>query len=290
MPRFPVGNLASINLAETHGWNLSAAWFAQELDTPYAGRDEIANPEGRRNVQQSLLLLAEFGLSERLALSGSLPLRHIRAEGEFEARTSGLGDAEAVLRYGALPLTLTSRFNLNLLGGLGLPTGRSEGEEFALENIQFGVGDFTGIAGFEMSWLFHSTVSTFFRSQGRFVLGANRDGYRFGDAFDNALGASIRVGAGGSRIMAQVSTLHLEQDRQDGSPVISRGGRWVYGSAGVRFQAGRRGGIIGLVQRVISVDVRGDQLVSPWNLLLGYDIRIPGHRHDGAHGHPDAGE
>ena len=280
MPRFPVGNFANINLAERHGWNLGVVYFVQELDTPYSGSDEIPNPMGRRNLQQTMLLQAEFGLTPRLALGGMLPVRNVRSEGEIDLHTTGLGDAEATLRYSAVPLTLKSKFSLNLIGGLGLPTGRSEGLELTQENIQFGVGDFTGIAGFELSHAVHPSVSTYFRSQGRFVMGANSDGYRFGDAFDNALGASFRVGIRETQILAQVSTLPLEQDRQDGAPVDSRGGRWIYGAAGVRFRIGKQAGIVGLVQRLISVDVRGDQLVSPWNLLIGYDIRLPGHAHD----------
>ena len=152
--------------------------------------------------------------------------------------------------------------------------------ELTRENIQFGVGDFTGITGVEFSYLFRPTFSFYFRSQGRFVLGSNSEGYRFGDGYDTALGGSFRFGASQFQLLTQISTLHLEQDQQDGIPVDSRGGRWVYGSLGVRFRTGERSGIVALAQRLLDVDARGDQLVSPWNFLVGYDLRLPGHRHE----------
>ena len=280
MPRFPVGNLANINLAEKHGWNLGVTYLFQELDTPFGGNDELPNPEGRRNRQQTLLLQAEFGLTERLALSGTLPLRHAQGDGHIDLNTSGLGDTEVVLRYATNPLGLRNRASFNLLGGVGLPTGRSEGIELTMENIQFGVGDFTGIAGLELSYRINSAVSGFFRSQARLVLGSNSDGYRFGNSFDNAVGVSFLLGASDLRLFTQLSTLHLKQDHLDGAPVVSRGGRRVFGALGLRFgTVGARGGVVALVQRLVDVNVRGDQLVSPWNFVLGYDIRLPGHEH-----------
>jgi hypothetical protein len=53
---------------------------------------------------------------------------------------------------------------------------------------------------------------------------------------------------------------------------------------------GQNGAIAITLQRLIDVDVRGDQLVSPWNLFMGYDIRLPGHQraeHAGSPGHVD---
>ncbi len=224
MPRFPVGNLANINLAARHGWNFGAALLIQDLDTPYSGSGEIPNLDGRRTRQQTLLLQAEFGLSDRWALGATLPLRHAKAEGRTDLDTSGLGDIEILLRYAAFPLGVGRKASLNLLGGIGLPTGRSEGMLAALETIQFGVGNFTAIAGFEWSYRARPGITAFFRSRAGWVLGANDDGYRFGDSFDNAAGATILLRSPNLRIITYVSTLHLEQDRQDGEPVQSRGG------------------------------------------------------------------
>ncbi len=289
MPRFPVGNLANINLAAPHGWNFGAALLIQDLDTPYSGSDEIPNPDGRRTRQQTLLLQAEFGLTDRWALGATLPLRHAKAEGRTDLDTSGLGDIEVLLRYAAFPMALGRLASLNLLGGIGLPTGRSEGMLAAQENIQFGVGNFTAVAGFEWSYRARPGITAFLRSRAGWVLGANDDGYRFGDSFDNAAGATFLLRSPNLRIITYVSTLHLEQDRQDGEPVQSRGGRWIYGAVGLHATGvGQNGAIAITLQRLIDVDVRGDQLVSPWNLFMGYDIRLPGHQraeHDGSPGH-----
>ena len=288
MPRFPVGNLTDINLPEKHGWNLGGSYLWQDLDTTFSGSAETPNPLGRRNVQQTLMLYSEFGLDERLSLRGSVPVRNIDSEGVVNEETTGLGDVELILRHSTVQMDLQRKIGLNLIAGLGLPTGRSEGLTFAMENIQFGVGDFTAIAGFELSYRLRPLVTTYLRSQARFVLGSNSDGYQFGDALYSTAGAAFRIGSTENQVLTQITALHLDQDRQDGVLVPSRGGRWIYGSAGFRFAAGRRGGVTATVQHLLDTDLRGDQLVSPWNFIVGFDIRLPGHRHPAGENPPPA--
>ena len=278
MPRFPVGNLANINLAARHGWNFGAALLIQDLDTPYSGSGEIPNPDGRRTRQQTLLLQAEFGLTDRWGLGATLPLRHAKAEGRTDLDTSGLGDIEVLLRYAAFPLALGRMASLNLLGGIGLPTGRSEGLLAAQENIQFGVGNFSAIAGFEWSYRARPGVTAFLRSRAGLVLGANADGYRFGDSFDNAAGVTLLLRSPKLRVIAYVSTLHLEQDRQDGEPVESRGGRWIYGAVGLHATGVGQNGAIDqarLIQhRIAPPTLQGTNNIRFLQLLTGHGIRI----------------
>lgn len=252
----------------------------QDLDTPYMGEDEIDNPEGRRTLQRVFVVQGEWGLGERFAARLFIPVRDFSASGEIELNDSGLGDVEAWGRWAVGPEM--GKSGGVLAAGLAFPTGSEvDDPEVVEENIIFGAGDYSLLLSAEGFRRFGTSHTLFGIARYRYALGAGGNGYRFGDDFGWSGTWQWKPRGGPLGLTAGLSGQHLGEDRQDGAPVISRGGRLHYASGGVSFALGEKGGTIGfLAQRLIEQDVRGDQLLAPYNFTAAYTFSWGEHAHE----------
>lgn len=251
------------------------------MDTPYSGENEIANPLGRRTEQRTLTLQLDVGLTERFALRVFAPLRDIEASGMFEFDSAGLGDVEVWGTWGVGPEL--GRSGGALSAGLAFPTGRDADPDTVDENIVFGAGDYSLLVSAEGFRRVGPRQILFGLMLYRLPLGSGEGGYRFGEEFSWSGMWQFKPGGGPLGLSLGLSGQHFGQDEQHGAPVDSRGGRVHYLAGGLNFPLSE-GGTIGLLaQHLIEQDVRGDQLLSPWNFIAGYSFAWGEHTHS----HPD---
>jgi hypothetical protein len=195
----------------------------------------------------------------------------------IEADTSGLGDVEVWGRWGLGPEL--GRSGGALGAGLAFPTGREGDPETVEENIVFGAGDASLLLAAEGFRRVGPQHTVFALALFRLPLGSGDGGYRFGEEFSWSGAWQWKPRGGPVGLSLGLSGQHFGQDEENGDPVESRGGRVHYAAAGLTFPLGD-GGSVGLLgQYLIEQSVRGDQLLSPWNFVVGYTFAWGEHVH-----------
>lgn len=236
----------------------------QVLDTPYSGSEVIPNPEGRRTLQDGLLLTADYGLAERVNVGILIPYRVSRSSGRVEADVQGLGDIWLSARI-ALTDPHRAPLRVNALTLTSLPSGKVE-TGFLDENIVLGVGAASLGAGFEVIRDSPSGASAFLRALGSKPTGPSDEGVRFGGSVSSSAGYGRPfVGGGRVRWAASGTVSWTEADRVGDLSIPNRGGRLVTLSAGLAFPLGRGPELSLGAERLLSADLRGDQLASRWS-------------------------
>ncbi len=241
---------------------------------------------GRRTRQRTLLLQTDWGLTERFAVRAVVPLIDIAASGMFTFHGSGLGDVEAWGHWGLGPELGAHGGALG--AGLALPTGRDVGSELTeINSVAFSAGELSLLLSAEGFRRLAPSHTLFGLVLYRRPLGSGPGDYRFGDSLGwsgiwrwspERTPVSFSLGLTGQ---------HLGQDEQAGERLPFRGGRLHYATGGVSLPLGKNGGSLSLLaQRLVERDVRGDQLLAPWNLMVGYSFSWGEHTHDGP-GHDD---
>jgi hypothetical protein len=239
----------------------------QDLSTPYSGSDVLPNPEGRRTLQDGLVLTADYGLAERVNLGILIPYRFSRSRGRVEADVEGLGDIGLSARF-ALTDPHRAQLRVNALTSISLPTGRVE-TGFLDENIVLGVGAIALGAGFEVIRDSPSGASAFLRTLGSKPTGPSDEGVRFGGSLSSSAGYG-RPFVGGGRVRWAFSgtVSWTEADREGDVDVPNRGGRLVTLSAGVALPLGGGPELSVGAERLLSADLRDDQLAARWSGFL----------------------
>jgi hypothetical protein len=236
----------------------------QDLNTPYSGSETIPNPEGRRTLQDGLVLTADYGLAERVNLGILIPYRRSESRGRVEADVEGLGDIGLSARF-ALTDPHGAPLRVNALTLISLPTGRVE-TGFLDENIVLGVGAIALGAGFEVIRDSPSGASAFLRALGSKPTGPSDEGVRFGGSLASSAGyGRPLVSRGRVRWAVSGTVSWTEADREGDLPVPNRGGRLVTLSAGLAFPLGGGPQLSLGTERLLSADLRGDQLASRWS-------------------------
>jgi hypothetical protein len=231
------------------------------------------------------LLQTEWGLGERLAVRGLIPYRDIRTSGRFDFDGSGLGDIEgwALWRLGPEG----GRSGGVVGGGLAFPTGKSVPRALTNENVFFGVGNYSLLASIEGHHQLGGSLQVFGLVRYRLPLGAGNDGYRFGDDLGWTTILRWQPRGGPLGLTVGISGQHLGVDEQNGAPVPNRGGRLHYASVGASIPLGGRVTLSALSQWLVEQDVRGDQLLAPWQMVTGLTWSWGAHEH--SEGHEETG-
>ena len=259
--------------------NFSLLYLYQDLDTPYGGSEELANPDGRRTLQRTALLRAEVGLGELWAVRALLPVRTIDTTGGFSFSGEGLGDleVEAMRRLGPEG----GRGGGAIGGGLALPTAESAPVDLVGENVFFGTGATSLLMTFEGFRTLGPDLTLFGNARYRLPLDEGDDAYRFGDDFGYQ--GTLSWSPSGKRfgVNAGLSGQHLGQDEQAGIDLDNRGGRFHYASLG--FSVSLRAGLdLGVASSwLIDQDVRGDQLLATRQATVGLAWSWGEHVHEG---------
>jgi hypothetical protein len=241
-------------------------------------------PDHHREIRtQNTLVEVDltYGLTDRLALSGSLPLINDRDHEHFDEvgtpgehftrqdGTSGFGDVRLGVRYAFVP-----KVKDLLVGGLAIkiPTGAyrlrdSEGE-INEPTLQPGTGSTDAVATLHYS---HQWVPMRFESfvTGSYRLNGENDlDYRLGDEALLSAGVSLRT-AGKVLWSVQANGRRTDRDRFLGGDVPSTGATFVNLTPGIRIEGGSGTSIYAFLQVPVYQKVNEAQLAPRTGLLVG---------------------
>ena len=213
-------------------------------------------------------MAVDYGLTERTNLGILIPYRDSRSRGRVEGQVEGLGDIGLSARF-ALTDPHRSALKVSGLTLVSLPTGKVE-TAFLDQNIVLGVGAVALGAGFELIRDWPPGGSVFLRALGSKPTGPSDAGIRFGGSLSASAGYG-RPFVSGNRIRWALSgaVVWNEADREGDLTVPDRGGRLAMATAGLSFPAGSDLEISVGAQRLVSADLRGDQLAPRWSGFAG---------------------
>ena len=212
----------------------------------------------------------DWGLREWVNLGLIVPFRNSRATGRIEADVDGLGDIGLSGRF-ALTDPDRSAWKVAALGLVSLPTGEVEDDPARLEeNVVLGVGAISLGGAVEAIHDWPRAGSLYFRAMGVEPTGTSDEGVRFGGSLSILSGFGRPfVTAGRSRWAVSAAIGWTEVDRTEGEEIESRGGRQATVTGGLLFPLAKELDISLGAQRLVDVDLHGDQLAARWSGFLG---------------------
>ena len=281
--------------AQPFSFDLSYQYIDQDrirIGTRSGAVGALPSPEDEvRTIGRTVTALGQVRLSSRLGLTASLPMiarshSHIAHEEDAPPALrhwdySGLGDLTllgqlAVFRTGDRQAT-----TLSLQLGAKLPTGRRHVEAIAGEEpeppARPGTGSLDGLAGLHLMRTASlrgfgprtGEVPLFVSVLGR-VNGRGTEEYRVGNELQVNLGGSYPLTAS-LQLLAQVNGRFRGKDDAGQTDALrdNTGGTWVYGSPGLRVQAGSALAAYAYVQLPVYQRVNRIQLAAPYHLIVG---------------------
>ncbi len=265
------------------GFGIRAFTSFHRLGTLLDDGEEVANPAGRRVLVRTTPIVIVHGLRQGLSAIGVFPLvdKSVDLDAPDRPGTSsgvGLGDATFLLKWRLLKKDRgRGTFQLAAELGIKVPTGstslRDRDGGLLPRGLQRGTGswDPTG-----------DLVMTFVPRSGRWIFGADlgftattdADGFNLGDrlAYDGVVKYRLRPNRYPGRDLFLMVELNGRQQggaRAGGVKLDDTGGHVLYVSPGLQYLLRRNLILEGGVQLPVLRDVRGTQLVSDYNVLLG---------------------
>jgi len=268
------------------------------IGTRRAAVGELASREDEiRTINRMTDLTLRGILSDRWSVSGSLPFvdrhhSHIANDPDGRSRRQefnydGVGDLSVLGHWMPWASAHGRRTSLTLQGGIKVPTGLRHVEAIDGEEpeppARPGTGSVDGLFGLHVMHVV--PVGTSRGGQravpifvgGRFRLnGRGTEGYRVGNEVQLSVGGSYPL-IDRVRMQGQVNGRFAARD-EIGTTDATRentGGRWVYASPGLRFDATDNVGFTAFVQIPVYQRVNRIQLAAPVNLWLGLTYRLP---------------
>jgi len=186
--------------------------------------------------QNSLQLVFNYGLSERLQLMAAVPYSFNRISSAGESvNTNGFGDPELTLIAHAGSL-FGNRVRLGLISGVRLPLGSTDEKNDAGEPLdqhaQSGTGAWAGTLGVQA--IFGSTALPLFLSTSYQVNGGNDQDFRYGNVWRFNFAAQRSLGSTFD-VIGEINGRYARRDRVGDVRDLDSGGTVVYFSPGVRI-------------------------------------------------------
>lgn len=250
--------IGSQTIGSTGGGNLvlGLTFEHNEISSLYNGSEELENETVRRNTQ-TLLFEANYGLSDRLSLSGTLTyIQKYRKTGlqnpDFTETltTGGIGDGLFMLKYAIHPQTLWEPYQIALGAGIKVPFGttslRSNG--LALNaDMQPGTGAWDGVGWSYLSYTFRAHDINVFAINSYRLTGTNErftafDEFRFGNEFVSEVGSSGPVLDRLSYLLT-IRYRSSSSDLRNGEKLPTTGGKWINLRPGLNYQLSNRWGL-----------------------------------------------
>jgi len=264
------------------------------LNPVYIGAFPSGEAESIRTLQQAVILSAEVGVTERFALTGSLPLRSVELSGE-DLQATGAGDLQIGVRQALTDPEKKSRFSAVATYGAWLPTGASNGRDDIAENISFSRGVVTAVAGGEFSLRIGPHSQIFGQFDMQFPTGADDvEGpggsaarYRFAPSRTGSLLFSQSLPGEKVSWVGGLSQRYFGVDKMNGLPVETRGGAVRRIVGGFIFNVARRQTIGLLAERLAHANVNGDDITREGQLLATTEFVVAWQATFGTHRHPD---
>ena len=269
-----------------HGTRVSVGETFRYGSRLYRGSSSVRDPLDRRFWELRSTVAATHGLHPRLSLSLSLPVIHREFEeepdsGRTRQRSTGLGDLQFFVKF--LPFKKNwerSAFGLTLLGGLEIPTGRTDVTDDGVRiaaNRQPGTGAWSPIIGTSATLelgRFRSDLSALYQLHGR-----GTQGVRPGDTLSLRLETGYRFwmtpypGPSGS---AKLRLTYAHDEPSGGNPGLeanSGGDRFLLG-VGFSFHPLPEIDLSLSVDFPVVRDLRGEQVEDEMVASLAFGIRF----------------
>ena len=194
--------------------------------------------------------------------------------GQYDSRTSSLGDAKIIGRYEGF----SANHNWGLLLGIKLPTGSYQREGISSDptesgsvpidrGLQPGTGTTDAIVGSYYGDALNKNWDYF--AQGFFQSAMNsKDNYRPGNSANLNIGLRYRAWSQWTP-QIQINTRFVERDTGTNADNVSTGGTLIYLSPGLSFAVNEKVSIYGFLQLPLYQHVNGVQLATRYTLSLG---------------------
>jgi hypothetical protein len=264
--------------------SLSFDYQFNSLTTAFQGNEEIDDPLRRTAEVAYFTLKSEYGLQPHLSVllsvyyadkNRELTVQSGQGAGQFtetaKFRGSGVGDLTVLLKYEAIPLSITSDFGLAFGGGASLPTGsyteERDGSQLSID-LQPGTGAITLIGwGLAAYGLPEHGLSFFFTAMYRYSDG-NPNGYRIGDEVLTNLGVEKSIGELFSAQLA-LRSRYAFKDFASGRFLIGTGGTYHDAVAALIYTDGPSTARL-LGHLPVYRNVRGIQMTTSYLLGVEY--------------------
>lgn len=235
--------LSSQSISSTSAGNLllGLTYEFNNISDMYEGTRQVKNPPVKRNTQ-TMLLEANYGLSNRLTVSGTFTIIRKRREAGLQNpgandvfKSDGIGDGLFMLKYVLHKNTIRSQYQLAVGAGTKVPFGEISERRNGLQlnmDMQPGTGAWDGIlwSYFSKTFAPATTINLFAINTYRFT-GRNErfrnstEGYKFGNEFVSTLGAKDKFFSGFSYVvMFRYRSAGSDQLGDDLQP--NTGGKW----------------------------------------------------------------
>ncbi len=215
-------------------------------DHPEAGLAKFFSPLGIQHseeglesqVQNSMQLTMNYGLSSRFMLMASVPYTFNRiSSGAEEATADGLGDPE-IMAMAHLLSFANGAWQLQGAAGGRIPLGKSDQKNAAGEileqHLQTGSGAWAGAFGLQ---LLHSSSVPLFFSASYQANGTNDQDFAYGNVFRFNAAAQKAIGSA-IDLIAEINGRTADYDDAGGETDPNSGGTVVYFSPGLRLRLG----------------------------------------------------
>lgn len=240
----PLGGSIGLGSAEYRSFQFLLTYDYNSLQT-LVDISDILNDHTRRRTTHSSIAEINYGISDRLTITGIVPFirqeRRIQSFGGTEDITvvNGLGDALFLLKLRLL--NTISNPDLEWIVGIGpkFPTGRTNHVNkeglILVADMQPGSGSLDGIlwSYFQKSGIFIPNMSllavTTFRYSGANKTYNSTQEFRFGNEFQFSLGLNYNLFAKWPiDIFSFIRYRNQSEDLIDGNTFPSSGGQWAY--------------------------------------------------------------
>ncbi len=223
------------------------------LDNVYEGTNYLED-NTRNRISQSILMQADYGVSEKFSLSGLFTyISQERNISAYQGATntvsaSGIGDALLLIKYNLIPLTILKEQELSFGLGTKIPLGKSDLTSNGVllpADMQPGTGswDFILWSYYSQGRLFelplNLVINFSYRQNGtneRF--GNNNGSYKFGNELITQLGFSYRTDLPiDFTLFTRMRTTGKDQFLEN--PIPNTGGNWLYLVPGINIKVNR---------------------------------------------------
>lgn len=216
----------------------------------YSGDNKVDRQNAKRNTQ-TLLLEANYGLTEKLTLAGTFSMIKKRRESGLDGlqsnilTTSGIGDGIVMLKYVLHQNTIRSQYQIAVGGGTKIPFGASSLRKDNIQlnaDMQPGTGAWDGLfwSYFSKTFTPATTVNLFWVNSFR-ITGSNErfrgssDGYKFGNEFISTIGAKDKLFKRVS-YFAMLRYRSAKSDKLGNHVQPNTGGKWLFAIPGLNFR------------------------------------------------------
>lgn len=252
-------------------------YLYDKLDKIAQGKEELPNPNNLRTIQNTILVYVDYGITQRLTLSGSFPAQFVDGNTPIlNGKYSGLGDISLLANYKVIHPLFKSVPTVSLNFGFRFPTGsidkKLQGTRIP-DRVQLGSGIFSLLLGAESFYRASKRFSLFGNISTRISLGKNKYDYKVGNDLQLSLGNSFNT-LSWLDLTSQVSYLYFATSKINGQTDGATGGKLFYLTPGIQISASNNLFLRAQVRFLLYKNVEGLQFLSEQTLVTNIGYRF----------------